>query len=509
MPLIFGQKPEYFIKQRHQQAPTITVMMPAYNAARYLAKALQSVFSQDCGDFEIVLVDDGSTDQTYEVAKRFCKDPRLRLYKNRVRRGIVATRNKILSLARGSWVVAHDADDIMLPGRLRNQLEICKRKPTAGGVFGLGIVMRKKTNWDIFGCRGVNESGWLKEGFIKTMPHDFHHGTSMVKKKLIIKAGGYDALISQGEDLRLFRKLFRMAPFYFINKFCMVYRKHPNSASSVYVKQRARFLKSIFAASADKRNWLINFNNIVMPLRQCDAKSQKQLLWRFNLYAAKSRRKSFGNLAHGNMADGFLRVLGKRLVNKKCILIKAALLSKNGDGILIFFKTKAAENGLALLSYLNKGYVYHCSETAVLDFSGKKLESKESIDPLVVNLPKDLKIKGLFQNPILKKSYLAMDLFRVGAIGGGCRISRIVVLKIKKRRARKRSNPLSPQRRDALIAQNLLCPGLEAPTFTKLMRIINKIPAYEINLNSRQLKECSSFGIEMCHKNIGALRDLL
>ena len=88
-------------------------------------------------------------------------------------------------------------------------------------------------------------------------------------------------------------------------------------------------------------------------------------------------------------------------------------------------------------------------------------------------------------------------------------INVVVVLKIKKRRARKRSNPLSPQRRDALIAQNLLCPGLEAPTFTKLMRIINKIPAYEINLNSRQLKECSSFGIEMCHKNIGALRDLL
>lgn len=99
-------------------APPISVIIPAFNAERFLAETIESLLAQTLPPMEIVLVDDGSTDGTAEVARRFGSRVN---YQLRPHSGIAATRNHGLSVARGEWIAFLDADDVWLPDKLQLQ----------------------------------------------------------------------------------------------------------------------------------------------------------------------------------------------------------------------------------------------------------------------------------------------------------------------------------------------------------------------------------------------------
>lgn len=100
--------------------PFFTVLMPAYNAAAHISGALGDLLTQTFRDFEIVVVDDGSTDRTSEVARKF-SDPRIRLFQLPENAGLVAALNAGLAEARGEWIARQDADDRCRRDRLARQ----------------------------------------------------------------------------------------------------------------------------------------------------------------------------------------------------------------------------------------------------------------------------------------------------------------------------------------------------------------------------------------------------
>ena len=100
--------------------PKITVLMPVYNGETYLAEAIESILNQTFADFEFLIIDDGSTDTTWNILINF-HDPRIRLVKNNQNIGITKTLNKGLQLARGNYIARMDADDICFPKRLQCQ----------------------------------------------------------------------------------------------------------------------------------------------------------------------------------------------------------------------------------------------------------------------------------------------------------------------------------------------------------------------------------------------------
>lgn len=108
----------------------LTVFMPVYNRENYLKDSISSVLNQDFEDFELLIIDDGSTDKSIEIIKSF-KDNRIRLLKNETNKGVVFTRNRGLEEARGEYILLLDSDDIALPGRLRKQVEFMDLKPDA------------------------------------------------------------------------------------------------------------------------------------------------------------------------------------------------------------------------------------------------------------------------------------------------------------------------------------------------------------------------------------------
>jgi glycosyltransferase involved in cell wall biosynthesis len=112
-------------------SPLISVIIPVFNGERFLAGALESVVAQDAGPLEIIVVDDGSTDQSATVAQRF---PSIRLIRQ-AQQGIAGARNTGVQAARGDYLAFLDADDLWLPGKLVRQLECFAADPALDLVF--------------------------------------------------------------------------------------------------------------------------------------------------------------------------------------------------------------------------------------------------------------------------------------------------------------------------------------------------------------------------------------
>lgn len=109
-------------------APQVTVLMPVYNGNRFLREAIESILNQTFTDFEFLIIDDGSTDNSVETISSYA-DPRIRLVRNVTNIGVARTLNKGIGLARGDYIARMDADDVSLPRRIEIQLSFMKENP--------------------------------------------------------------------------------------------------------------------------------------------------------------------------------------------------------------------------------------------------------------------------------------------------------------------------------------------------------------------------------------------
>lgn len=113
--------------------PETTVLIPTYNCAKYLIECIESILNQTYSDYEILLIDDGSTDNSREIIETF-SDPRIRYFRNEKNLGIVKTLNLGIDLASGEFIARMDADDIMVGDRLANQVKFLKENQSYGMV---------------------------------------------------------------------------------------------------------------------------------------------------------------------------------------------------------------------------------------------------------------------------------------------------------------------------------------------------------------------------------------
>lgn len=107
--------------------PEVSVIIPAYNCENYIAQALESVFAQTYHNFEIILVDDASTDSTLQIARSF-NDQRLKIIANQENRGVSSVRNYGIKQAKGNWIALLDSDDWYAPERLESLLKIASEQ---------------------------------------------------------------------------------------------------------------------------------------------------------------------------------------------------------------------------------------------------------------------------------------------------------------------------------------------------------------------------------------------
>ena len=111
-----------------EKNPTVSIIIPTYNRAHLIGRAIQSVLNQTYQNFEIIVVDDGSTDNTEEMIKEFQKhDKRIKYIRHEKNRGGAAARNTGIKVARGEYIAFQDSDDEWLPEKLEKQMDVFQR----------------------------------------------------------------------------------------------------------------------------------------------------------------------------------------------------------------------------------------------------------------------------------------------------------------------------------------------------------------------------------------------
>jgi glycosyltransferase involved in cell wall biosynthesis len=217
----------------------ISVVMCAYNAERYIASAVESILAQTFSDFELLVVDDGSTDGTMTILRAYAaRDGRVRVIEA-AHQGISAAANRGVAEARRRWIARMDADDIALPNRLERQLAAAAAEP--------GVVL-----WGAYALH-VNASGKVL-GLSRTGPTtvaQFHalwsrgedgyvlQPTWLVRKDVLVAAGGYDPRFECSEDLELLDRIAEFGPALTIPEPLVLYRVHAASVSMTrFVRMR-------------------------------------------------------------------------------------------------------------------------------------------------------------------------------------------------------------------------------------------------------------------------------
>lgn len=207
--------------------PRVTVLMPAYNAGKYIAEAIQSVLEQDFSDYELLIVDDGSCDDTRGIIDGF-RDGRIRVLEQE-NKGISAALNAGLSEARGYYIARFDADDSCLPQRLSRQTAFLDANP--GYVLtGSEVEYMTEKGEHLFNyrCLAYSHHEILKE-MGRSCP--FIHSSVMYKKKEVLAAGGYSPYAYNFEDYLLWVKLEAAGKFNNLRERLVRVRYNPGSVT--------------------------------------------------------------------------------------------------------------------------------------------------------------------------------------------------------------------------------------------------------------------------------------
>ena len=127
----------------------VSVLVPAFNRAAYIRETVESVLLQDYPRVELIVVDDGSTDGTYEILEEYEEKAELKLltHPGRENRGQSAALNRALDDASGELIAILDSDDIFLPGKLRAQVDYLHEHPEVGLVYGMGEAVDESGHW--------------------------------------------------------------------------------------------------------------------------------------------------------------------------------------------------------------------------------------------------------------------------------------------------------------------------------------------------------------------------
>src|SRR5687768_2427540 len=114
----------------------VSVTMPAYNAAPYIERAIESVLGQNYDSFELLIGDDASRDDTASILKAYRRHPRVRVFRGRKNRGSPAMRNRLIAMASGAYISVCDADDELAPGNIALLAPILDKNPSIGVAHG-------------------------------------------------------------------------------------------------------------------------------------------------------------------------------------------------------------------------------------------------------------------------------------------------------------------------------------------------------------------------------------
>lgn len=224
--------------------PKISVILSVYNGEKYLKEAVESILNQTFSDFEFIIVNDGSTDDTEKILDEF-NDRRIVRLNNDKNMGLVKSLNKGLAAAQGKFIARMDADDISKPERFEKQIKFLEKNSKIG-VLGTAMeqIDAKGKKISVL-CPPLNHKLILWKMFFEC---PIFHPTVMMRRDILEKVGGYDISFIHTEDTDLWSRLYKLTRFANLSDVLHIRRLHNKSIistqsdiqhkSGIIIKQR-------------------------------------------------------------------------------------------------------------------------------------------------------------------------------------------------------------------------------------------------------------------------------
>ena len=194
------------MKQEKKNCPLISVLMGVYNCAATVEEAIQSIIDQTVTNWELIICDDGSSDNTYEVISDLAQmEPRIILIRNERNMGLAPTLNNCLHIARGTYTARMDGDDICAPDRFEKELAVLEADSTCAVV---SCAMISYDNDGVYGLSRYPKDPQKKDFFVGSTP--FCHAGCMMRRDVLTELGGYNEsdAVQRFEDYDLWFRLY-------------------------------------------------------------------------------------------------------------------------------------------------------------------------------------------------------------------------------------------------------------------------------------------------------------
>ena len=211
-------------------APKLSVLMSVYNDSRYLQESIESILNQSFTDFEFIIIDDGSSDNSWTILTEYAKlDQRIRLFKNEKNIGLTKSLNKGLKVCKGEYFARQDADDISLPERLKIQTDFLDLHPEVG-VLGSN-------------AKAIDEEGqFLRELLVSIEDESLqayllvnnclYHSSLMARRRLVQAIEGYDEKLRYAQDYKLWWQLSNLSRLVSLPDVLIIVRKSRENITS-------------------------------------------------------------------------------------------------------------------------------------------------------------------------------------------------------------------------------------------------------------------------------------
>lgn len=214
--------------------PTISVIMSVYNGAIYLRQAIESILNQTYTDFEFIIIDDGSKDNSLNIIKSY-KDPRIVLI-SRTNKGLTASLNEGIEKARGIFIARQDADDISMLDRFEKEIAFMNSHPDVG-LIGSNYVHIDEKGKETGGHTNIfTHPNDLKACLV--LCNQYGHGSILVRRDVLTKVGPYSQSVGHAEDYDLWIRISRVTKVANIEEPLFLYRNLPTSVSHSKLKEQ-------------------------------------------------------------------------------------------------------------------------------------------------------------------------------------------------------------------------------------------------------------------------------
>lgn len=215
--------------------PSVSVLMPVYNDERYLRESVDSILDQTYPKFEYLIIDDGSTDDTWEILTTY-DDSRIRLIQNKRNIGLTPSLIKGLEMSRGRYIARMDADDISLPDRLEKQIDFLEQNQGVGflgsAVQTIDRLGRPLEVWSF------PESHMLIKWALCFYSPFVH--PAMVMRRDILAVNGYDERLNYAQDYDLWRRFIWHTRAANLPDVLLRLRKHPHNITTAHLEEQVQ-----------------------------------------------------------------------------------------------------------------------------------------------------------------------------------------------------------------------------------------------------------------------------